>query len=281
MTADRSSNSQKFPSYQYNALSSESQEGDEITKKTNDRNKDANILKFEELLHTERLTFFSDAVIAISMTLLILPLMEAVQTATEHNQSMEEFVAENKERFYSLALSFFIVNQYWRSHDRLFRYVSRYSEAVRRCNGILLFSILLVPVNTASITQLSKEGSILPQAMYVANLLLIDSLLLLMNVLVRNDPRMWEETAVPLTSLGICTLLGGFIYLSLTMMVVILCRVTHRRILYMLFVLVFIDPSVRTIHRNTDIVHRVDTWIDRFLGNSINNKSLFQKKNGM
>lgn len=200
------------------------------------------------------------------MTLLILPLMEAVQTATEHNQSMDEFVAENKDRFFSLALSFFIVNQYWRSHDRLFRHVTKYSEALRRCNGFLLFAILLVPVNTASITQLSKEGSILAQAMYVANLLLIDSLLLLMNLLVRKDPRMWEETAVPLTSLGICTLLAGFIYLCITMMVVFFCRVTHRRILYMLFVLVLIDPSVRYIHRNSEIVHRVGTWIDRFTG---------------
>ena len=67
-------------------------------------------------------------------------------------------MADNKDRFYSLALSFL--------GSTRSVYVSRYnSEAVRRTNGILLVSILLVPVNIASIPQLSKEGSILPQAM--------------------------------------------------------------------------------------------------------------------
>eukprot|EP00590_Aulacoseira_subarctica_P004134 CAMPEP_0172428962 /NCGR_PEP_ID=MMETSP1064-20121228/48453_1 /TAXON_ID=202472 /ORGANISM="Aulacoseira subarctica , Strain CCAP 1002/5" /LENGTH=141 /DNA_ID=CAMNT_0013174039 /DNA_START=43 /DNA_END=465 /DNA_ORIENTATION=- len=72
-----------------------------------------NIEKIMELIGSERLIFFSDAVIAISLTLLILPLLTAVQGATDYALTATEFLSENKDLFLAFALSFLVVNLYW------------------------------------------------------------------------------------------------------------------------------------------------------------------------
>lgn len=240
-----------------NIVSHEGEEAD-------DDNEQENLDKIIELLGSERLVFFSDAVIAISLTLLILPLMEAVQSAWEANQSVNELLAENNDKFYSFILSFYIISLYWRAHERLFHYVRKYSEAIRRLNAFYLLLIVLVPVNTASINQLETEGSVLPHVLYVGNLLLITITLLVMNLFVRKDPHMWSTQHTPSTSLGLLILSVGFIFLCVTMLVV--CLVPNPNVLYMLFLLGFINPLVRLLDRWYDVVQRFGILIDRLIG---------------
>mmetsp|Transcript_19967 Transcript_19967/g.28407 ORF Transcript_19967/g.28407 Transcript_19967/m.28407 type:complete len:295 (-) Transcript_19967:176-1060(-) len=224
-----------------------------------------NIEKIMELIGSERLIFFSDAVIAISLTLLILPLLTAVQGATDYALTATEFLSENKDLFLAFALSFLVVNLYWRAHDRLFHYVRKYSEGIRRLNNFFLFFIVLLPVNTSISQQLdTEEGSVLAHVLYVSNLLLIDIILLVMNVLVRKDPRMWNPNHEPPTSLGLLILLAGLIILAMTMVVV--CLVPNPAVLNILFSLVLLNPLVYILHRRGNTVDHFGKMIDYCIG---------------
>jgi uncharacterized membrane protein len=229
-----------------------------------DDSEQENLDKIIELLGSERLVFFSDAVIAISLTLLILPLMEAVQSAWEANQTVNELLAENMDKFYSFILSFYVISLYWRAHERLFHFVRKYSEAIRRLNAFFLLLIVLVPVNTASVNQLDTEGSVLPHVLYVGNLLLITITLLVMNLFVRKDPHMWSTQHTPPTSLGILILSVGFIFLCVTMLVV--CLVPNPNVLYMLFLLGLVNPLVRFLEGRYDLVQSFGNLVDRLIG---------------
>ena len=68
----------------------------------------------------ERLVFFSDAAVAIALTLLILPLMDGVYAAARANQSAWTYLSENANALFSFTLSFVIIARFWRSHHRLF-----------------------------------------------------------------------------------------------------------------------------------------------------------------
>ena len=221
-----------------------------------------------ELLLSERLVFFSDAVIAISLTLLILPLLDAVQRASEENQNGDQFInIENAMLFGSFALSFFMTVMYWRSHQYLFHHVRRHTDLVRGCNNIFLFGIVLLPVTTAAVTQLGTTGSITVQAVFVGNLILVNLSLVLTNVLVRKDKRMWSPEHVPPTSLGLFMLTLNFIFLCVTMLVV--CVVPNPRVLNVLFLNFFINVFVGYDNRRggSDIVKHFGKFIDRCIGN--------------
>lgn len=221
--------------------------------------------EFVNLLGTDRLVFFSDAVIAISLTLLILPLMEGVQTAMEANQTATEYIYENSQPLWSFLLSFFIINQYWFVHENLFQYVRKYSKAMRMLNVLFLLFIVLLPVNTAAVNQLDqKYGNVVAHVLYVGNLLIIDIILILMNVLVRRDPRMWNTEHTPPTSVSLLILSVTFVVLCAVMVIVSL--VPNPQVLIALVSLAFVSPLVLFLHRRSDIVQRYSNFIDRLTG---------------
>ena len=81
---------------------------------------------------SERLTFFTDAVVAIAMTLLVLPLTEGVSEAAADGLSTSEYLREYSDQLLAFALSFVIIASFWRAHHALFEHVAAYSS---RCSG--------------------------------------------------------------------------------------------------------------------------------------------------
>lgn len=227
--------------------------------------KEREIEEFMSFFGSERLVFFSDAVIAISLTLLILPLMEGVQSASKAHISAYDYFSENGQLLLAFLLSFFIINQYWRVHEGLFQYVRKYSEAIRRLNAFFLLLIVFLPVNTASVNQLDNDdGAVFAHVLYVGNLLLIDIILILMNVFVRRDPRLWSAEHTPPTSLGLLVLSVAFLILCVTLVLVFF--VPNPQVLNMLFSLALVNPLVRFLHHRSDIVQRYGNFIDGLIG---------------
>ena len=70
---------------------------------------------------TERFKAFVDAVVAIAMTLLILPLMESVSEAASGKLSTAEFVIEHSGQLLSFGLSFVLIATFWMGHHRQYR----------------------------------------------------------------------------------------------------------------------------------------------------------------
>jgi hypothetical protein len=69
--------------------------------------------------------FFTDAVVAIAMTLLILPLMESVAEAGRDGVTTADYLSEHGGQLFSFALSFVIIASFWAGHHSLVEHVER------------------------------------------------------------------------------------------------------------------------------------------------------------
>jgi uncharacterized membrane protein len=99
-------------------------------------------------LSFERVVFFSDAVFAIVITLLVLELK--VPHLTEHTESaLRHALFELLPRVAGFVISFLIVGLMWIEHHRIFRYISGYDGGLLWRNLLLLLCISFVPFPTA------------------------------------------------------------------------------------------------------------------------------------
>ena len=69
--------------------------------------------------------FFTDAVVAIAMTLLILPLLESVSTAADEGLGTADYLRENGTQLFAFVLSFVIISRFSFAHEKLFDSVRR------------------------------------------------------------------------------------------------------------------------------------------------------------
>jgi uncharacterized membrane protein len=92
----------------------------------------------------DRLVFFSDAVFAIAMTLLVLPLIGRGGSA-----NIWERLHAQSGQLYAFAVSFWVIGLYWLGHHRLYRRIRAYDETLMFLNLFLLFTIAFLPYPTA------------------------------------------------------------------------------------------------------------------------------------
>jgi uncharacterized membrane protein len=99
---------------------------------------------------TERLIYFSDAVIAIAITLLALEL--PLPTGAHSNAEMLAFLGKNATDYLAFLISFAAIAMHWLVHQRLFRHVSGLAGRVIRWNLLWLLMIVLMPFTTKLLT---------------------------------------------------------------------------------------------------------------------------------
>jgi uncharacterized membrane protein len=98
-----------------------------------------------EAAGTERVVFFSDAVVAIALTLLALEL--PVPTGTTDSEVWHSF-AEKESEYFGFLLSFAVIAGLWSLHHWLFRYVTGVTAGLMWLNFAWLLGIVLVPFVT-------------------------------------------------------------------------------------------------------------------------------------
>jgi len=99
-------------------------------------------------LSFERVVFFSDAVFAIVITLLVLELK--VPHLTEHNEpALQQALFELLPRVMGFVVSFLIIGLMWVEHHRIFRYIDDYDAGLLWRNLLMLLCVSFVPFPTA------------------------------------------------------------------------------------------------------------------------------------
>ncbi|MBU4335819.1 MAG: DUF1211 domain-containing protein [Actinobacteria bacterium] len=141
------------------------------------------------LHHVERLTAFTDAVVAIAMTLLILPLLDAVSDSASAGESTAQFVRGNLTRIGGFALSFAIIAAFWRRHHRVFGRFELATEAIVRLDVVWMFTIVWLPVATALVGTMPVDR--LQAVLYVGAMAVTSWVLVAIDLLVRRDRRLW------------------------------------------------------------------------------------------
>jgi len=99
-------------------------------------------------LSFERVVFFSDAVFAIVITLLVLELK--IPHLSEHSEAaLRQGLVELFPRVIGFVVSFLIIGLMWIEHHRIFRYIEDYDGGLLWRNLLLLLCVSFVPFPTA------------------------------------------------------------------------------------------------------------------------------------
>ena len=121
----------------------------------------------------DRIAFFSDAVFAIAMTLLVLQLRLPL-TTTE--ATLGHDLAELGHQYVSFVLSFLVISMFWRSHHRRFDALRAYDDRLVVLNTLLLLSIVFLPFPTEV---LGRVGGRTATIFYAASMLVAGAVSLL------------------------------------------------------------------------------------------------------
>ena len=97
----------------------------------------------------DRLIFFSDAIFAIVMTLLILEIRAPDNVPSDVAETeVPSLVWALWPKFFSYVLSFLVIGTYWIAHHQTFRYVRSYNRTLLWLNLVFLLSISFIPFPT-------------------------------------------------------------------------------------------------------------------------------------
>jgi uncharacterized membrane protein len=106
---------------------------------------------------TGRVEYFSDAVIAIAVTLLVLDIHVEVRA----DESVFAAVGRDWEQFFAYVLSFLVIGLNWMFHHRRFRVIVRYDTTLVWINLVFLLFIALVPFPTSLLADQSPNPEVI------------------------------------------------------------------------------------------------------------------------
>jgi uncharacterized membrane protein len=179
-------------------------------------------------LGIERLVFFSDAVFAIAMTLLILDIRLPAGVETANNHQLLLLLTGLWHKYLAYFISFWVIGLYWISHHRKFLLIKRWDHLLLSLNLLLLMVIAFIPFPTAV---MSENGNLTATVFYALVMALAgitqmilwwhasgDNKLLDMHL---DRMQRWREVAPPLASVVIFLLSIGVAFFDLNLVRII------------------------------------------------------------
>jgi uncharacterized membrane protein len=125
----------------------------------------------EKSLRTEtglrRVVNFSDAVVAIAITLLILPLVDAASSIG--TTGLGHFFRHNQNELLAFVLSFAVIGNFWWGQHQTFEHVEKYNVVLIWGMLIWLFSIVFLPFPTELIGS-ANNGDTAVHGIYVGTM---------------------------------------------------------------------------------------------------------------
>lgn len=146
--------------------------------------------KTRQLFPVEQARAFADAVVAIAMTLLILPLMEAAADISR-TASLSAWLSEHWSQLFSFGLSFAIIAMLWLNHHRMFQRITEIDSGLLWCTMAWLLGIVWLPVATALSGRLQADDPSV-KALYVGSMSAVALLSLLQLLWLRAHPDLHE-----------------------------------------------------------------------------------------
>ena len=100
----------------------------------------------------DRLLTFADAVVAIALTLLVLPLSEVAADLRGRDVDVGTVVSDHGEELGAFVLSFVVIWVLWTLHHRIMEYFRAYDGVLSRLTLVWLFTIVVLPFVTQLLT---------------------------------------------------------------------------------------------------------------------------------
>ena len=98
-----------------------------------------------EARSADRIVVFSDAVVAIAITLLALDLPIPDLAKSADNRKILDFLGGHWNAYFAFFISFIVIGSHWGSHRAIFRYVNKMTDHVIGVNMTWLLMMILTP----------------------------------------------------------------------------------------------------------------------------------------
>jgi uncharacterized membrane protein len=164
----------------------------------------------------ERLVNFSDAVVAIALTLLVLPLVDLPAEVGAH-ESLRTLVDEHHTELTSFLISFLVIFAVWSAHHGVMEHFRGYDAVIVRLHELWLFTIVVLPFTTELLNGTAHINGAVP--LYIANLL-VSSMALLgiswrgrrhLELLKVDEPEVRDWLAKPLSLVLVAIMAVGLV----------------------------------------------------------------------
>lgn len=114
----------------------------------------------------ERIAFFSDAVFAIAITLMVIEIHPPLVNKGDTEAMVWEKFKEILPQFLGLIVSFWLIGSSWLRHHQLFKYIDNYDMRFMVINLWLLFTIILFPFSTGFLFNSLFSGAVTKLQVY-------------------------------------------------------------------------------------------------------------------
>jgi uncharacterized membrane protein len=190
----------------------------------------------------ERLVTFLDAVVAIAITLLILPLVDVL--AAEQHKSLSAVYSDNAGRLGAFVLSFVVIARLWLGHHRTLEQVGAYDSDFVVLNIAWLLTIVFLPFAT-QVGAVYGGQQRLAFATYVGAIAASSLCLSLIAVLVQRRSTLWLDGVKP----GQVQAIGSLVTTAL-MLLALIVGVAIPRVNYWALLLLLLSAPVERFVRS-------------------------------
>ncbi|WP_036284903.1 TMEM175 family protein [Microbacterium luticocti] len=199
--------------------------------------------RLQRVYSSERAKAFIDAVVAIAMTLLILPLMESVGDADPAAGTIT-WLAEHQWQLISFVLSFAVIASFWVNQHHLFAQVHRVSGGLLWVCIAWLLSIVWMPVATALIGVMPDDDQLV-KAVYIGTMICTSILALVQRLVLLRRPELHEVPTVALRRGIAFDIAMAVLFAAALVVAVTVAAVSY----YALFLLFLTGPLGRLLAR--------------------------------
>ncbi len=181
----------------------------------------------EPSLGFERVVFFSDAVFAIVITLLVLPLTAEFDVPDE-THDLAHHVRDLWPNVLGFVISFLVIGQFWMTHHRMFGHLRHSDAGLLWLNLLVLMTVSFLPFPTVVLAAATGDEDRFPAVFYAASITLTSLVVTVMwlyavrrNLVAQtiDRHRLHEITTRSLVTSGIFVLSVGAAFLGLALAV--------------------------------------------------------------
>lgn len=191
----------------------------------------------------DRFTYFTDAVVAIAITLMVLPLVDIASGAAQHQSSVAHLLNENADAILSFALSFVVIARLWLAHQSIFERVALYDSKVITSGFLWMLTIVLLPFLTTLIAEYSHDS--LSVGLYIGDVAISSVCLSLLTIIVARNPELRRADA----AFDPSELSHAFATTGMLVVALLIAIAVPRIGLWALLLLFFTGPATRIVRR--------------------------------
>jgi uncharacterized membrane protein len=198
-------------------------------------------------LSFDRIVFFSDAIVAIAITLLVLPLVDSVPE--EGHFKAGELLGDDSALLLAFGISFFVIARFWLLHHRIFTKIDGYTSRLVWANMAWLLSIVWLPFPTEMMGVQSDSDAVV-RGIYIGSLLVTSLCLALLEYVIERTPGLWADPSD--SGVDLVNALAAAAALAVALVI----AVTIPAIGMWSLLLLFVSPHVvRVVKRRRSVAH--------------------------